>query len=129
LWAFRDALHANRDPRLNGRPVRTGSIVEGVIRILTTLTFAIAIALGTPSAAHAASPAVAPTPAPSASAGPSTPSTNDARIGGTPGQPEPAKPGWVWWIGAAIVVAFGAGGIRLWRNRWLDHPPTDNPSD
>jgi hypothetical protein len=109
--------------------------VEGVIRILTTLALAIAVALGTPSAAHATPSAVDPTPSAGASATPSRPatpsasSTDHARIGGTPGEPGPGKPGWVWWVGAAIVVAFGAGGIRLWRNRWLDYPPTDNPTD
>jgi hypothetical protein len=35
----------------------------------------------------------------------------------------------VWWVGAAMVAAFGAGGIRLWRNRWQDNPPADNPTD
>jgi hypothetical protein len=111
--------------------------VEGVIRILTTLALAIALALGTPAAARAATSAaartmpaaVAPTPSPGATPAPSATSSGDLRIGGTPGQSEPGKPGWVWWIGAAMVVAFGAGGLRFWRNRWLENPDADNPTD
>ena len=107
--------------------------MEGVIRILTTLALALALTLGAPAAAQATA---APTPSPgtspaasATSAATSAATSGGSRIGGTPGQPEPPKPGWVWWVGAAMVVAFGAGGIRLWRNRWLDNPPADNPTD
>jgi hypothetical protein len=101
------------------------SIVEGVIRILTTLALAVALAVASPGIAVAdptpspgASTEVSPAPAPSPADG--------ARVGGTPGEPGPAKPGWVWWIGAAIVVAFGAGGVRIWRSRWTEYPPEDS---
>ena len=114
---------------MNRRRAPGGSIVEGVIRILTVLALALTLTLGAPTAAEATA---APTPSPGASTAASATSvatSGGSRIGGTPGQPSPPKPGWVWWVGAAMVVAFGAGGIRLWRNRWLDNPPADNPTD
>jgi hypothetical protein len=32
----------------------------------------------------------------------------------------------VWWVGAAILVSLGAGGIRFWRNRWIDNPTDED---
>ena len=96
--------------------------MEGVTRTLTS--FPLAVVLAVVLAVTGPGIAVAdptPSPAPSASAAPSP--TNGSRIGGTPGTPGPGKPGWVWWVGAAMVVAFGAGGVRFWRNRWMDGPP------
>src|SRR6185369_6935720 len=65
-------------------------------------------------ARQALAPTPTPTPVVSVSPG-------DHRVGGTPGAPQPPTPGWAWWVGAATVVALGAGGVRLWRNR-----PTDD---
>ena len=87
-------------------------------RILTTLALAVVLTISDPAAALAA-----PTPSPSSAVVRS--STDDSRIGGTPGTPGPGTPGWVWWVGAAMVLALGAGGVRLWRNRWLEEPPRD----
>ena len=87
--------------------------MEGVIRILTTLALGVALAVASPGVAIAAP---TPTPKPVVSVSPA-----DHRVGGTPGAPQPPTPGWAWWVGAAMIVALGAGGVRLWRNR-----PTDD---
>src|SRR5262245_5448021 len=97
---------------------------------MTTLALGVALAVASPGignaepalmdAQQALAPTPSPSPAPNPSSAPTTASPGDHRIGGTPGAPEPPTPGWAWWVGAAMVVAFGAGGIRLWRNRWTD---------
>jgi len=100
--------------------------VEGVIRILTTLAMGVALAVASPGIAIAAPTlelmgarqALAPTPTPKPVV---SVSPGDHRVGGTPGAPQPPTPGWAWWVGAAMIVALGAGGVRLWRNR-----PTDD---
>ena len=102
--------------------------MEGVIRILTTLALGAALAVASPGVA-VADPTPTPTSTPSPSA--SVVATPDVRVGGTPGAPEPPTPGWVWWAGAAIVLALGAGGVRFWRyNRWPEGEdwPDDEPA-
>jgi len=100
--------------------------VEGVIRILTTLALGVALAVTSPGIAIAeptrepmgAQQALAPSPSPSPTPQPVVSvSPGDHRVGGTPGVPQPPTPGWAWWVGAAMIVAIGAGGVRLWRTR------------